>query len=303
MSSQKKLSEIDNIDQETRNNIGRVLDLEKKYFNILWNLFSSDAFINDLKTIVYPSAVSSDVAFITEDAVINIDIKTLDKVGNAGDIRNLQCENNQCSFVNTNLDINENYENSGVRVECLLPKTYSYNNGPALPMLTYFFTIVYCDTKRDFSLCRDEDLQTIYLKNLPNGLTSILYDNDLVDNFKTYTYLEEKHGFPPVFLTEHDNEVNDKIRDFVANNNDFVLISGRTKLGAYNNTQIHPKYNTYGVSWFPVKRKIKNSNRNRFYLEAVYKGSTNRIKNDKLQDRYDSHDGYWAGIKKITVSD
>ena len=101
---------------------------------------------------IYPSAVSSDIAFITDDAVINLDIKTLDTVGNRGDIQNLQFENNQSSFVNNNLDVDLNYPNSGVKVECLLPKEYSYNNGPLLPMLTFFFTIIYSDNGSSFKL-------------------------------------------------------------------------------------------------------------------------------------------------------
>ena len=50
MSQQKKLSTV-SLSVQERAKIGYILDLEKKYFNILWNLFTSDAFINDLKII------------------------------------------------------------------------------------------------------------------------------------------------------------------------------------------------------------------------------------------------------------
>lgn len=344
MSTQKKLSTV-TLSAPEKAKIGSVLDLEKKYFNILWELFTSDAFTNDLKIIegeiqkqyeslqntwelknklkipaeritrqyvyrnlshlvthIYPSPVSSDIAFITEDAVINIDVKTLDKVGNRTDIPNLQFENNQSSFNNKNLDVDSQYPNSGVKVECLLPKEYAYENEPAKPMLTFFFTIVYQDDGHSFSLCRDTDLQTIYLKCLPNGFTSVLFDFDIVDNFKTYAYLEKKHGFDSVYLTDNADEVDDKVREFVRNNHNYVLIEGRTKLGVYCDQQVHPKYNINGVSWFPVSRQDKVNKRIRhFYLEAVDKGKTSRLSNDKLISRYDSTDTAWTGLKKFRL--
>lgn len=344
MASQIKLSDYAGSDIE-KSKIGKVLDLEKKYFDILWELFTSEDFTNDLKIIekeiqkqysflqntwelknklkvpaerlvrqyvyknlshlvkhIYPSAVSSDCAFITDDAVINIDIKTLDTVGNRGDISNLQFENNQSSFENMNLDVDPTIPNSGVKVECLLPKEYSYDNEDALPMLSYFFTIVYSDNGREFTLNRDEALQTIYLKCLPNGFVSPLFDYDIVDNFKTYTYLETKHGFPPVYLTDDSSEVSAKVEDFVRSNPEYVLINGRTKKGAFNPNQVHPKYNINGVSWFPVSRQDKiNKSVHHFYLEAVYKGNTNRLNNTKLVVRYDSNGNMWYGIRKYTI--
>lgn len=345
MSIQKKLSSL-HIPIQEKDKIGEILDLERKYFDILWELFISVNFLSDLKIIekeiqkqysflqdtwelknkikipaerlvrqyiykelsdyikhIYPSAVSSDIAFITDDAVINLDIKTLDTVGNRGDIYNLQFENNQSSFENFNLDIDPKYPNSGVRVECLLPKEYKYNLEIAKPMLTYFLTIVYSDNGKSFKLNRDAELQTVHLKCLPNGFTSVLFDFDIVNNFKTYTYLEEKHGFKPVYLTDELSEVNNEVRKFVHSNPGYVLMNGRTKLGAYNENQIHPKYKVKGVSWFPVSRQDKNNKKiHRFYLEAVYKGNTNRLRNETLEERYDSKDNPWFGLKKHTLS-
>ncbi|MBQ3321196.1 hypothetical protein IJG71_03700 [Candidatus Saccharibacteria bacterium] len=339
MSSQIKLSSYKG---EGKEKIGQVLDLEKKYFDILWGLFTSEKFLNDLEIIekeiqkqydflqltwelknklkvpaerlvrqyvykdlahlvkhIYPSAVSSDCAFLTDDAVINIDIKTLDKDGNIGDIKNLQFENNQSSFENINLDIDPKILNSGVKVECLLPKEYSYNNEKPLPVLTYFFTVVYEDNRESFKLNRDDGLKTIYLKCLPNGFVSPLFNYDIVNNFKTYTYFGRNHGFPPVFLTDDRNKVEEKVKEFVENNPDFILINGRQKIGAFNIAQEHPKYGTKGVSWFPVSRK--NGDKNDYYLEAVYKGNTSRLDNDKIEIRYDSEDNLWHGVKKFKL--
>lgn len=344
MASQIKLSEYGGTKAE-KQKIGQVLDLEKKYFNTLWELFTSDKFINDLRTIeseiqkqydflqntwelknklkvpaerlvrqyvykdlahlvkhIYPSAVSSDCAFMTDDAVINIDIKTLDTVGNRGDIYNLQFENNQSSFENKNLDVDPNLPNSGVKVECLLPKEYGYDGENPLPMLSYFFTIVYSDDGDSFKLNRDDNLQTIYLKCLPNGFISPLFDYDLVDNFKTYTYLSDKHGFTPIYLTDYWEEVPRRVKEFVENNPDYVLIDGRTRSGAFNPEQVHPKYKSAGVSWFPVPRRDKNDKMlNHYNLEAVNKGNTSRVNNAKLAARFDSDDNPWDGVKKLKI--
>jgi len=344
MNEQKKLSSF-SMSLIDKNKLGTILDLEKKYFEILWKLFTSNDFIKDLKIIekeiqknysflqntwelknkikvpaerlvsqyiyknlasyvehIYPSAVSSDIAFITYDAIINIDIKTLDTVGNRSDISNLQFENNQSSFINKNLGVDPRYPNSGVKVECLLPVEYSYDGSFAKPMLTYFFTIIYSDNSKSFKLSDDPNIETIFLKCLPNGITSILFDYNLVDNFKTYTYLEKKHGFPPVYLTDTPSDVNNQIINFIKMNSDYKLINGQAKLGAYAEKQIHPKYHTMGVSWFPVSRQLKTDKRiHHFYLEAAYKGNTNRLTNDKIAMRYDSRDNLWFGVKKVKI--
>ena len=235
--------------------------------------------------------------------VINLDIKTLDKEGNEGDIKNLQFENNQSSFENKNQDIVEEIPGSGIKVECLLPKEYRLNQTTKLPVLTFFLTIIYQDDKHSFKLCDDDNLQTVWLKCLPNGFLSPLFNYDLVDNFKTYDYFKSSDNpiFAPVYLTDNKTEVNQKINEFILQNPDYVLINGRTKVGAYNQNQIHPKYNT-GVSWFPVERKDEHNGAIKHYmLEAVKKGNTNRTSNDKLTVRYDSNDKIWYGVKKLKI--
>ena len=344
MSSQIKVSELDSAKYDI-DKIKEVLDLEKKYFDLLFSLFTSQAFIKDLKLIeseikknysflvkvwneknkikipaerlarqyiyknlfylikrIYPSPISSDIAFITSDAVINIDVKTLDYKGNKGDINNLQFENNQSSFHNINLDADPNIPNSGVKVECLLPDEYVNQLGQKLPVLTYFLVIVYSDNNKTFQLYRGEAFDTIYLKCLPSGILSPLFKNDLINNFKTYSYFDIQKGFEPVFLTRDSKEIVQSINKYVSSYSDYQLIKGRSKIGAYNKNQIHPIYKTKGVSWLPVKRKDKKgATKSSFYLEAVKKGHTMRVSNLRLIDRYDSKDEKRKGIKSISL--
>lgn len=344
MSKQKKLSDLPMPENEIVR-MGQVLDLEQKYFNILWSLFTSDNFVSDLQIIereiqknynslvktwnlknklkipaerltrqyiykelshlvkcIYPSPISSDIAFITDDAIINIDVKTLDINGNSGDIPNLQFESNQSSFINHNLDQDNEIPNSGVKVECLLPTEYQINSDePAKIMLTYFLTFVYEDNSNSFNLSRNRDLATIQLKCLPNGIISSLFENDIVQNFKTYSYYKNSDGFNPIFLTNDPSELTTKINEFVRKNPNYVLINGRQKLGAYCPSRQHPHYKTNGVSFFPVRRKRKTDTTTNYFLEAVKCGHTNRVSNKTISVRYDSHDKSWSGIKKFTI--
>ena len=189
-----------------------------------------------------------------------------------------------------------------MKVECLLPKKYSYNNDFAKPVLTYFLTIVYRDDGKSFKLSNNSDeFATIQLKCLPNGILSKLFDYDIVQNFKTYSYFDDKDGFTPIFLTNQENEVEDKIKEFVKNNPKYVLINGRQKLGAFCNSIKHPYYGHDGISLFPVRRQKKNEKKARYNLEVVKNGHTNRISNKTLIERFDSHDKPWSGIKKYSI--
>lgn len=339
MSNQKKLSKLNILDGE-RQRIAYVLDLEKKYFNFLWETFTSDSFINDLLFIedyikenyislkntwslknklkipaerlarhhiykkfstkltnIYPSPISSDIAFITDDAVINIDVKTIDTRGNRNDTSYLQFETNQSSFKNCNLHEISDIPNSGIKAECLLPHSYNHNNR-SKPILTFFLVLVYeDDDNTSFKLSRENNYETIQLKCLPNGILSSLFENDIISNFKTYKYFQEKDNFAPIFLTEDNNAVDTKLKEFVKNNPEYKLMNTKNKSYAFIETIQHPRYGTNGISYFPVQRKKDG----KYYLEAVKCGDTMRTSNSTLENRFDSNDSPWLGVKKLIL--
>lgn len=351
MSEQKKIDDRTLfLDNKALSKIKNVLDLEKKYFSILRDTFTSPSFIEDLENIeeeiisnysylksvwqeknklkipaerlarqyvyrelssyvkhIYPSPVSSDIAFITNDAVINIDVKTLDVNGNKGDIQNLQFESNQSSFINKNIDADKEIEGSGVKPVCYLPTEYSFKNSNPLPVLTYFLTIVYRDDTKSFSLYRPNkkasknNISSIYLKCLPNGILSVLFENDIISNFKTYNYFEAKNGLARFFLTDSKNNIMSALNDFIKHNSGFQLFESKTnkRTGLYNKEQIHPIFQSKGVTWFPVERKTKT--KKAFYLEAVNRGHTIRVPNNIIKKRYDSKNIEWEGIKTFNI--
>ena len=334
--SQKKIQEMEYITAQQKS----ILDLEKKYFEKIWNICTSEDFQTDLKKIetyisknyellsntwdlknkikipaerllryhiytklsdeivgIYPSAISGDIGFITEDAIISLDAKTIDMNGNSGDSKYLQFENNQSSFKNNGLDNCKDINYSGVSVDTYLPTLDEYDN-KKLPVLTYFLSINYIDDKKSFKINRQNDQGSIVLKCLPNGELSELFENDIVLNFKTYTYYSEKDGYTPIEIGSYDSVKNclsnesfyelatDKI------NKEWKKIKGRTKQGYYCSEK--------DIAWFPVKRG--NSKKNyKYFLEAVKGGNTARVENETIKDRFDSDDNKWLGYRTFVV--
>lgn len=334
--SQKKITDVKGMTSQQK----EILDLEKKYFDKIWEICTSKEFENDLKRIekyiiknydclsniwkvknkikipverllryhiytqlsndiigIYPSAISGDVGFITNDAIISLDAKTLDMDGNKGDMKYLQFENNQSSFRNKPLDGDLDAGYIGVSAGECLASMDQYDNR-TLPVLTYFLSINYCDDRKGFELNRTEQEGTICLKCLPNGELSNLFENDIVLNFKTYTYYDEQDGYDPIKIGDAIQVKETLNTDgFYSIKNDRIKknwkkINGRTKKGYYDTEK--------KVAWFPVKRK--KSQKNVYYLEAIKEGNTSRVENETIKDRFDSNGEQWYGYRKYTIS-
>ncbi len=228
----------------------KVLDLEKKYFNLLFKIFSQQSFSNEMRAImndinknwnrvhtiwgkenvvdlaverhinfriyndplirksitsVYPSVISSDTAFVTNDAVINIDSKTNNVSGNATDWTRQTIGCNQHSFDNK---LNFYAQNKKVYVPVTnLLKPYHKSK----PVLSFFLsTLYYSDKKnkidswyvdskykikpyydrnpkkKDKSIVRPEFLFNIKLSCMPHMEVSSLFDNNIIDGTKSY---------------------------------------------------------------------------------------------------------------------
>ncbi len=334
--NQMKIKKMQSISDQQK----KILDLEKKYFEKIWSICTSESFESDLKKIekyisnnynllantwdlknkikipaerllryhiytkladdiigIYPSAISGDIGFITKDAIISLDAKTIDMIGNKGDTKYLQFENNQSSFKNNGLDNCSSIGYTGVSVDTYLPTLDEYD-GKKLPVLTYFLSINYIDDKKTFKLNRSYDSGTVTLKCLPNGELSELFKKDIVLSFKTYTYYSEKDGYTPIEIGKYDS-----IKDYLSDerfyelakdkiNKEWKKIKGRTKQGYYCSEK--------DVAWFPVKRGNSKKN-SKYFLEAVKGGNTARVENKTIKDRFDSNDNKWLGYKTSII--
>lgn len=305
----------------------KILDLEKKYFKILENVFLSDSFVEDLLimekeirenypkfkdtwnlknklkvpaerlvrhhaytqlhniiTGIYPSPISSDLGIMTDDCILCIDVKTVDTIGNSVDIKSTQVEPNQISFLNTNHD----YISTVSNLE-------SIDHYTRRPVLTYVIKIIYTDDNYSFKLSR-KDKPTIVLACIPNGELSALFDYDIIKNFKTYNYYTEQdrtefkvHYIPSQYKDKRS--LQEYTHDYCVNTRHFqhlLIETDKQSKDAYFDA-------AHRVIWWLT------SDQNKPAIKAVKSGSTARLNNDVLRERYDSSNHEWVGYIERTI--
>ena len=314
-----------------------ILDLEKKYFDFIESIISSQIFLNDLKNIenniqhnysylkttwnlknklkipaerllryhifkneivcgFYPSPISCDLAVEVEDAILNIDVKTIDTIGNSGDIQTIQFEHNQTSFKNKKVLGCGNFE--GFEIKSNLPTIDPVTNKP---LLTYLLKVMYSDNGQAFDIFTPKDFPVMTLTCLPNGELSSLFNNNLFSNAKTYTYFKKVDGayYTPKKICSkdtYDSLSNDSDKyDIIINNcsipNNWEKVKigntdGSYKLGFYDNES--------KTLWITVS-KIANKT---FELHAVKSPNTCRFDHSMLLKRYTSNNEQWYGIQQ-----
>ena len=305
----------------------RILDMEQKYFKVLEDVFFSDEFIEDLLTIekeirenypkfkdtwnlknklkvpaerlvrhhmytqlhniitgIYPSPISSDMGIMTEDCVLCIDVKTVDTIGNSVDINSTQVEPNQISFQNTN----HAYISTVSNLE-------SIDHYARKPVLTYVVKIIYTDDDYSFKLSR-KDRPTLVLTCIPNGELSNLFDYDIIKNFKTYNYYTEQdrpefavHYIPEKYKDKKDQS--QYVYDYCVNDRHFQYLTIDTDKQSKD-------------AFFDAAHRViwwLTSHQNKPAIKAVKSGSTARLNNDILKERYNSKNQEWVGYIERTI--
>jgi hypothetical protein len=226
--------------------------------------------LNNMICGVYPSPVSSDIGVKTADAIICIDIKTIDTNGNSGDIESTSVEQNQISF--------DNAEYRVVETRANLKPIDHYSS---LPVLTFIVKLIYTDDTTSFFLARG-CFPSIVLCCIPNGKLSNLFGKNIVENFKTYNYYTEKDNalFKPIPLTETEKNDHALIETKMTN------LGYKKYLAGTKPIYFDPRTRT---SWWRVISKNKAT------VEAVKSGNTMRIDNETLRERFDGNNQPWTG--------
>jgi hypothetical protein len=223
---------------------------------------------------LYPSAISSDIAYELDDCFINIDAKTVDLDGNEGDLYDISTSPNQNSFVNKKMygcnfvdhNTGEGIEFKGFRHIGALRK--NLNNKPNL---TFVLKIIYKDNNINFKLHHK------IVQCIPNGiLTKKDEEKDLIQNFKTYSYCPAN-----AFGVEYNP------RDTIEDHWIPFKINGVKVY--YDNKLTNPKFlsDKYCI-WAKENKKYK----------VRLNGNAYRLKLDKIRDRADSEGEYWKGYYK-----
>jgi len=154
---------------------------------------------------IYASPLSSDTAFITSDAVINIDCKTYSigtpgvtegpGTGNKEDWKKNTVGINQTSFIQPTHQTGRNGSGPAIPVKFNLPAEDVHNN-TIKPTISLILGFLYFDDGKTFKWYtdkNDEDFShNVKLACIPNGHLSDLFNNKIINNVKSYKYKERE---------------------------------------------------------------------------------------------------------------
>lgn len=303
----------------------KILNLEKKYFDRIYEIINSDSFKNDLLAIEkeiktnygeYSEKYGSvnKVNIMTERLLchhlymeLNECIKGIypspissdfgvrtDDCILCVDAKTINIKTNRVDISSTQLEENQNsFDNKkfpGIEVHSNL-KAVDYFHEKELPVLTYIVKIIYYDDKYRFSLNREQNTPTIVLACIPNGKLSPLFDYNIVLNFKTYNYYTEAEDsrYKPIYIPDLEEK---ERQEFI-----------KQECEARNFMPYPMMANK--VMFIDSNRKIwwETSTGNKKCLRAVKSGSNMRVKNEYLKKRYDSENNAWEGYKEIKINE
>tara|TARA_X000000950_G_scaffold197475_1_gene237797 strand:- start:285 stop:1238 length:954 start_codon:yes stop_codon:yes gene_type:complete len=236
-------------------------------------------------TWIYTGPISSDVAFETRNAIINVDAKTVSKTGNFSDWNSLFLKPNQASFdhspIGKPLNLKNNYPGCPVTFE--LPDE---DKSIQKPILSFFLMALYTDDKKNskwnFTQNNSNNLRLVCV---PNGKLSRLFNYDLgINGAKKWEWKK----------TSSTKKANKKIIQKPVTNkfpNNFFEIHVASKDG-----------------WFdPIKKEswleFEDKKRKKYY-RIFEKLDTVRIKYSSLNQRFDSSglsNNKWDGVKEWKI--
>ena len=224
---------------------------------------------------LYNTPLSSDVAFILDDCVMNVDCKTIDINGNPNDISYIQCEQNQANFENIPLN------GSFIREAGIAFKGYKFfpileKFHKSKPVLSYFIFINYYDNGTSFNI---EGVEICCLPH--NEVVKKYFNSNIIQGYKTYKYLKEIQAekFDSYYIPVKNPKTHW-----------IQFTSGRT-IRYYDNFKNHPIDHTQPLTWGLVAGK----------WHVVVGGHTIRVRKDLIRKRIDDNQNNWEGWTKIKL--
>ena len=313
----------------------RILDLEKKYFEIIEQIINSEDFLTDLKHI---------------ERETKTNYRLLTKIWNVKNKIKIPCERlvryhiykhffgngDQCSFfpspvscdlasetdeVILNIDVKTddiNGNEGDISNTQLEHNQSSFNNKPIgadgrfkgleamthlQPIdpysgkinLTYLVKIVYYDDGINFNISNNAEYPTLSLTCIPNGILSELFDFDLLSNFKTYKYYSNLDG------EYYKPKLICSKTQFnnTTDNQKVEIIDNKLNLPeTWIKGKVLSRVGYYDSIEQTVWLPLKPNKKDDYYLTAVRCGDSSRYKTEFLIDRYDSNGIEWKGLKE-----
>lgn len=297
VTSKSFLEDLKNIESETQEYyeiLQEVWGKKNKVKEVSERLLRHHIYLNFKgKERFYSSPISCDIALELDDIILNIDVKTIDKVGNAGELNSTQFEHNQTSFINKKVLASGDFPGFTVKsnLQSVDPRTHK-------PLLTFLVKIGYSDDGNGiFSFINSSDYPSIVVTCLPNGALSNLFNDDMFSNFKDYIYYDIVSGiyYKPRYITAKDEF------SVLTESAKFNRIQQQTDIPETWKKVIWPNKVGYydpdkKVVWWTVEKK--KGNHWDIYLMAVKNGNTARFNDSWLEERYNSKNEKWCGESK-----
>ena len=254
---------------------------------------------------VYSSPISSDIAFETDDAILNIDSKTLDKCENYSDFHYFHFEANQSSFKQKPSGSNRYYD--GLITKSNLPSSDINSNKP---LLTFVICLHYSDDGSKFNFYSDKKYKNLSLTCMPNGILSPLFKNDIIKNFKTYKYNTDKDLW--ILVGDKKELIAQGVPNFDGEFDSFDAFSLGLKMCRFNIkdnwgdwTRVGSKYgfsdkDNRKICWVIVNKGKKGGPKNWYFMPLI-SGSTARVDHATLKHRLDSENKEWLGYEQWNI--
>jgi len=246
---------------------------------------------NEINFLPYFSAITSDLAFVMEDCIINIDAKTVDLDGNEGDADDISVLKNQITWKHKPL-YNYDYEHDGQIIK-FAGMRYDGNQKPfenKLPCLTFILKLIYKDDFNSFNL-HNAVLTCVpsYASLKEDGLIdeeTDLATIRLIQGFKTYDH-----------ITSGDTNFGNKYKPITDPSDKWI---GPFKL----------KGSGLRKKFYIIKDLKDPSDKINFATRSKMDqgwcinlgGNSARLLNDPIKNRVDSTGKKWIGFKKIKIN-
>jgi len=301
-----------------------ILRLEKKYFEKIEQVITSDGFQNDLLLIeketeenypryrdvwklvdkikvpverlirqhIYLSFANEITGIYPSPISSDLGIRMADAVI-CIDAKTINTYSNAGDLRSTHAEQNQNsFDNRNYQYIKVVSNLEAIDHYSRLPVLTYIIKVVYNDDKYHFKLERNPK-PSMVLVCIPNGELSSLFDYNIIDNFKTYKYYDETDGeyYKPINVNNiPDGILNDYLTEECINRRHWLRV---------DTEQFSSDHIFYDIArqqlWWLTSYKNKNC------VVAVKSGDTVRYNNNIMRNRFDEYNNCWEGYKEYQL--
>jgi hypothetical protein len=259
--------------------------------NLISYTFQNYFYKKKIKFLPYFSAITSDLAFVMKDCIINIDAKTVDLNGNEGDADDISVLKNQITWRHDPLFVND-YNHNGEIIK-FSGMRYDGNQKPfekELPCLTFILKLIYNDDFKSFNL------NDAVLTCVPSYAS--LKEQDLIDEETDLVNIRLIQGFKTYdHITSSDTHYGSKYKPISEVKDEWM---GPFKLNGSKLKKIF--YIIKGLKDPNDETNLASRSKMNEGWCINLGGLSARLLNNPIMNRVDSKGKKWIGFKKIRIT-